>query len=240
MAPADRYLKAWDGFWEQSSGAEGEAFWDAGSALTAERDIRLLEPYADPRLPIADLGCGNGTQTRFLATRFAAAVGVDLSAAAVAHARRADPAQAAAYEQLDLTDGRAAHALHARLGDAHVYLRAVLHQSDPEDRPAVAASVAAVLGDTGRALVLEPTDGAEAVLHTIGPTPKLLRVREHDLRPGRVADGEVAELLRGAGLRILEQGATTLTMSEVRADGTPVGLPGRWFVAAKSEGRERV
>ncbi|MFD7031076.1 class I SAM-dependent methyltransferase [Streptomyces sp. NPDC059917] len=233
MAPSDRYLKAWDGFWEESSGAEGEAFWDAPAALTAERDLGLLEPYADPRLPIADLGCGNGTQTRFLATRFAAAIGVDFAEAAVAHARRADPARLASYERLDLTDAEAARALHDRLGDTHVYLRAVLHQSDPEDRPAVAASVAALLGDAGRALVLEPTDRAETVLHTLGPTPKLLRVRQHDLRPGRVVDGEVAELLRGAGLRILEQGPTVLAMSEVREDGTPVELPARWFVAVK-------
>ncbi|MET9698815.1 methyltransferase domain-containing protein [Streptomyces sp. NPDC006529] len=233
MALSDRYRTAWDGYWEQSSGAEGEPFWDAGAAVTAGRDIALLEPHADPALPIADLGCGNGTQTRFLATRFAAAVGVDLAAAAVAHARRADPAGVASYEQLDLTDGPGARALHARLGDAHVYLRAVLHQSDPEDRPAVAATVAALLGDRGRALVLEPTDEAEAVMRTVGPTPKLLRVREHDLRPGRVADGEVAELLRGAGLRILEQGSTALVMSEVRADGSPVELPARWFVAGR-------
>ncbi|MDJ0382978.1 class I SAM-dependent methyltransferase [Streptomyces sp. G-G2] len=233
MALSDRYRKAWDGFWEESDGTQGEPFWDAAPALTAERDLALLEPYADPRLPIADLGCGNGTQTRFLATRFARAIGVDLAGAAVAHARRADPGGVAEYEQLDLADAPGAHALHGRIGDTNVYLRAVLHQSDPEDRPAVAASVAALLGATGRALVLEPTDGAAAVLGSLGPTPKLLRVREHDLRPGRVADGEVAGLLRAAGLSVLAEGETSLTMSEVHADGTRVELPARWFVAAR-------
>lgn len=147
MTVSDRYRKAWDGYWEQSNGEPGEPFWDADASLTAERDIALLAPHADPALPLADLGCGNGTQTRHLATRFAVVVGVDLCAAAVAHARRADPAGTATYEQLNLADDSQAHALHDRLGDTHVYMRAVLHQSDPEDRPAVAACVATLVGD---------------------------------------------------------------------------------------------
>ncbi|EDX20780.1 class I SAM-dependent methyltransferase [Streptomyces sp. Mg1] len=157
MTVSDRYRTAWDGFWEQSSGEPGEAFWDADPALTARRDLDHLAPYADHSLPVADLGCGNGTQTRFLATRFARAVGVDLSAAAVAHARRADPDGAAAYEQLNLADPVQAEGLHERLGDTNVYMRAVLHQSDPEDRAAVAAAVARLVGAHGRALVLVPT-----------------------------------------------------------------------------------
>ncbi|MER6520611.1 MULTISPECIES: methyltransferase domain-containing protein [unclassified Streptomyces] len=238
MTVSDRYRKAWDGFWEQSNGEAGEAFWDADASLTAERDIALLTPHADPALPLADLGCGNGTQTRHLATRFAVVVGVDLCAAAVAHARRADPAGTATYEQLNLADDAQAHAFHDRLGDTHVYMRAVLHQSDPEDRPAVAASVATLVGDRGRALVLEPTGEAKAVLQdhaerTGGPSPKLRRVKEHDLRPGEVAEGEIAGLLRDAGLHVLDEGATALAMSENGADGTPVMLPARWFVAGR-------
>ncbi|MEU3908517.1 class I SAM-dependent methyltransferase [Streptomyces goshikiensis] len=238
MTVSDRYRTAWDGFWEQSSGEPGEAFWDADPALTARRDLDHLAPYADHSLPVADLGCGNGTQTRFLATRFARAVGVDLSAAAVAHARRADPDGAAAYEQLNLADPVQAGALHERLGDTNVYMRAVLHQSDPEDRPAVAAAVARLVGAHGRALVLEPTGEAKEVIAAIaaqpgGPSPKLRRVKEHDLRPGEVAEGEVAALLRAAGLTVLEEGATALAMSETRPDGSPVELPARWFVAGR-------
>lgn len=241
MTVSDRYRTSWDGFWEQSSGEPGEPFWDADPALTAALDLPRLTPYADPALPIADLGCGNGTQTRYLATRFPRAVGVDLSAAAVAHARRADPAGTAAYEQLNLADAdqAQARALHARLGDTHVYMRAVLHQSDPEDRPAVAAAVAALVGARGRALVLEPTGDAKRVIAAIaeqpgGPSPKLRRVKEHDLRPGEVAEGEVAALLRAAGLTVLEEGPTTLAMSENRADGSPVELPALWFVAGRT------
>ncbi|WP_411104851.1 methyltransferase domain-containing protein [Streptomyces sp. cmx-4-9] len=238
MTVSDRYRTAWDGFWEQSSGEQGEPFWDADPDLTARRDLEHLAPYADSSLPVADLGCGNGTQTRFLAGHFARAVGVDLSAAAVAHARRADPDGVAAYEQLNLADPAAAATLHERLGDTHVYLRAVLHQSDPEDRPAVAAAVARLVGARGRALVLEPTGEAKGVIAALaeqpgGPSSKLRRVKEHDLRPGEVAEGEVAGLLRAAGLTVFAEGATALAMSETRLDGSPVELPARWYVAGR-------
>ncbi|MEV7415472.1 class I SAM-dependent methyltransferase [Streptomyces sp. NPDC089919] len=238
MSVSDRYRTAWDGFWEQSSGEPGEPFWDADPALTAQRDLAHLTPHADDSLPVADLGCGNGTQTRYLATRFPAAVGVDLSAAAVAHARRADPAEVASYEQVNLADPVQTGALHDRLGDTNVYMRAVLHQSDPEDRPAVAAAVARLVGTRGRALVLEPTGEAKTVIAELaaqpgGPSPKLRRVKENDLRPGEVAEGEVADLLRAAGLTVLAEGSTALAMSEDGPDGAPVRLPARWFVAGR-------
>ncbi|MFD6420470.1 class I SAM-dependent methyltransferase [Streptomyces sp. NPDC060198] len=238
MTVSDRYRTAWEGFWEESSGDQGEPFWDADPALTARRDLEHLTPYADHSLPVADLGCGNGTQTRFLATRFTRAVGVDLSAAAVAHARRTDASGAATYEQLNLADPKETAALHERLGDTNVYMRAVLHQSDPEDRPAVAASVARLVGAHGRALVLEPTGRAKEVIAAVaaqpgGPSLKLRRVKEHDLRPGEVAEGEVAALLRAAGLTVLGEGVTALAMSETRPDGSRVELPARWFVAGR-------
>ncbi|MFF7361767.1 methyltransferase domain-containing protein [Streptomyces sp. NPDC008125] len=238
MTVSDRYRTSWEGFWEQDSGEQGEPFWDADPALTARRDLAYLTPYADPSLPVADLGCGNGTQTRFLATRFTPAVGVDLSAAAIAHARRADPSGAATYEQLNLADPVQTGALCERLGDTNVYMRAVLHQSDPEDRPAVAATVARLVGARGRALILEPTGQAKAVIAAVaaqpgGPSPKLRRVKENDLRPGEVAEGEVASLLRASGLTVLGEGATALAMSEMRPDGSRVELPARWFVAGR-------
>ncbi|WP_327268009.1 class I SAM-dependent methyltransferase [Streptomyces sp. NBC_01218] len=238
MTVSERYRTAWEGFWEQSSGEQGEPFWDADPALTARRDVEHLTPYADPSLPVADLGCGNGTQTRFLATRFTRAVGVDLSAAAVAHARRIDPSGVATYEQLNLADPVQAGALHERLGDSNVYMRAVLHQSDREDRPAVAAAVARLVGASGRALLLEPTGQVKEVIAAVaaqpgGPSLKLRRVKEHDLRPGEVAEGEIAALLGAAGLTVLAEGDTALAMSETRTDGSAVELPARWFVAGR-------
>ncbi|BFV60762.1 class I SAM-dependent methyltransferase [Kitasatospora sp. CMC57] len=233
MSTSQRYVRAWEGFWAENTGEPGEPFWDADPSLTAAPHTALLAAHADRTLPIVDLGCGNGTQTRYLAGHFPRAVGVDLSASAVAHARRADHDAVAEFEQLDLTDLVGV----GRLGEANVYVRAVLHQSDPDDRAPVAAAVALLLGRRGRGFVVEPTAAAKTVLQQAaerpgGPSEKLRQVRKHQLRPAEVAAGELPELLRGAGLEILDQGGTDLAMSERNPDGTRVALPADWFVVA--------
>ncbi|MER7723071.1 class I SAM-dependent methyltransferase [Streptomyces sp. NPDC096323] len=237
MDVSQRYREAWEGFWSATSDAPGEAIWDAAPALSAVPHSELLLPYADASLPVVDLGCGNGTQTRYLATRFARAIGVDLSHAAIAHARRADPEGVAEFAQLDLVDGDAVRALHERTGDVNVYMRAVIHQSEPEARPAVAAAVATLLGKRGRAFVAELTPASKVVLQQAsevpgGPPEKLRRVFEHGLKPASATEEEVPDLLRAAGLTTLDSGDTALPQTEYLPDGTRIDLPARWFVLA--------
>ncbi|MGV4984481.1 class I SAM-dependent methyltransferase [Streptomyces sp. NRAIS4] len=237
MNVSDNYRKAWESYWSETSDETGEAIWDSDPALTAEPHSALLLPHADPARTIVDLGCGNGTQTRFLATRFARAVGVDLSHAAVEHARRTTADDAVEFQQLDLTDSGAVRALHERLGDANVYMRAVIHQSEPEARPAVAAAVAEIIGTEGRAFVVELTSGSRDVLRRAasqegGPGPKLRRVFHHGLKPADADDEEIPRLLGEAGLKVLTEGGTTLPQTENLADGTRIDLPARWFVLA--------
>jgi SAM-dependent methyltransferase len=238
MTISEDYRNAWESYWRRTSGTPGEAIWDSDPSLTAVPHCELLLPHADAARAIVDLGCGNGTQTRYLATRFARAVGVDLSHAAVDHARRAaTDGPAVEFRQLDLTDTEAVRALHSRLGDSNVYMRAVLHQSEPAARPAVARAVAEIIGTRGRAFVVELTSGSREVLSRAaadpgGPPPKLRRVFEHGLKPADAPDEEVANLLREAGLEILAAGETTLPQTEYLADGTRLDLPARWFVLA--------
>ncbi|WP_406456922.1 class I SAM-dependent methyltransferase [Streptomyces sp. NBC_00876] len=237
MAVSQQYREAWEGFWSATSDAPGEAIWDAEPSLSAVPHSELLLPYADASLPVVDLGCGNGTQTRYLATRFARAIGVDLSPSAIGHARRADPEGIAEYAQLDLVDGDAVRALHERVGDANVYMRAVIHQSEPEARPAVAEAVATLLGERGRGFVAELTPASKAVLQQAsqgpdGPPVKLRRVYDHGLKPAGATDEEVPDLLRAAGLAILDSGDTALPQTETLPDGTRIDLPARWFVLA--------
>ncbi|WBO62784.1 class I SAM-dependent methyltransferase [Streptomyces camelliae] len=237
MNVSDNYRNAWERYWSETSDEAGEAIWDCDPALSAEPHSALLLPHADAERTIVDLGCGNGTTTRYLATRFARAVGVDLSHAAVEHARRATPDDTAEFQQLDLTDTGAVRALHEQLGDAHVYMRAVIHQSEPEARPAVAAAVAEIIGGAGRAFVVELTSGSRDVLRRAasqpgGPGPKLQRVFQHGLKPADADDEEIPKLLAAAGLRVLAEGETTLPQTEHLADGTRIDLPARWFVLA--------
>lgn len=243
MSVSDRYRRAWEGFWEDCSGEPGAPFWDAEAALTAAPHLKLLDPYVDRALPIVDLGCGNGTQTRFLATRFPLAVGVDLSAAAIAHARRLAQGHLVAggpeFETLNLADPDAVARLARRTGEANVYMRAVLHQSDGADRGAVAGAVAAFLGVHGRAFVVEPTAAARHVLRLVDdrpgePSEKLRQVRAHGLRPCEAPDGELAALFRRAGLEVLAEGDTGLAMNEHDGLGNRIELPARWFVLCRA------
>ncbi|MFE7568297.1 class I SAM-dependent methyltransferase [Streptomyces sp. NPDC057539] len=238
MDVSRRYRESWEGFWAATSDTPGEAIWDSDPSFTSVPDSELLLPYADATLPVVDLGCGNGTQTRYLATRFARAIGVDLSHAAIEHARHADTAGTAEFEQLDLVDLDAVRALRERTGDTNVYMRAVIHQSEPQDRRAVAAAVAELLGERGRAFVVELTSASKAVLQRAaaepgGPPPKLRRVFDHGLKPAGAGDEEVPELLRAAGLRILADGDTALVQTEQMRDGTRIELPSRWYVLAR-------
>ncbi|MFI2345952.1 class I SAM-dependent methyltransferase [Streptomyces sp. NPDC019443] len=239
MNVPEDYRNAWESYWRETTDAPGEAIWDSDPSLTAEPHTELLLPYVDTALPIVDLGCGNGTQTRHLAGRFAKAVGVDLSHAAIEHARRADAAGVAEFEQLDLVDGAAVRELHRRLGDCHIYMRAVIHQSRPENRAAVADAVAELVGTRGRAFVVELVSASREVLRQAaegpdGPPPKLRRVFAHGLKPADASDEEVPALLAEAGLDIFTSGDTALAQTEYLADGTRIELPARWFVAGRS------
>lgn len=239
MSDSTSYVNAWETFWRDTSDAPGEAIWDSDPSLAAEPHVEFLAPHADVSLPIVDLGCGNGTQTRYLAGRFARAMGVDLSHAAIEHARRADAAGVAEFRQLNLVDTAAVRDLHTSLGDTNVYMRAVIHQSEPKDRPAVAEAVAELIGKRGRAFVAELTAESKRVLQEVvqgpgGPPPKLARVFAHGLKPAEAEDREVPELFRALGLDVLAHGYTELPQTEYRADGSRIDLPAQWLVLGRT------
>ncbi|MCM2422442.1 MULTISPECIES: class I SAM-dependent methyltransferase [unclassified Streptomyces] len=230
------YTQAWESFWRDAPATSGAVFWDADASLTAALQLPLFEPYFDAGLPVVDFGCGNGTQTRYLAERYDRVVGVDLSEAAVGHARRADPHGVAEYQQLNGADAAATRRLHAEIGDANVYMRGVLHQCEPADRAPLVEGIAALLGERGRVFAVELAAAAKGVLLGIaqgpgGPPPKLGAVFAHGLTPGEVADEAVPGYFRAAGLELLAGGEQPLTTTEFRTDGTRIELPSNWLVA---------
>ncbi|MFF9127794.1 class I SAM-dependent methyltransferase [Streptomyces sp. NPDC014889] len=237
MSVTSRYRQAWEAFWNEAPEEPGAVFWDAEPEVTAQLHLPLLRPHlADPALPLVDLGCGNGTQTRFLAERLGHVVGVDIAVAAVQRARRGDRAGRAAYRVLDAADKSEAETLHTELGDANVYMRGVLHQCEPDDRQALADGIAALVGTRGRALLVELSESARPVLGRLardpsGPPPKLAPVLRHGIAPGEVADAAVPEYLRSAGLTVLADGEIPLTTTEFTRDGARVELPSKWLVA---------
>lgn len=239
MSVTNGYREAWEGFWSEAPGEPGGVFWDAEPALTAGPHLALFEPHlTDPGLPMVDLGCGNGTQTRFLADRFPHVVGTDLSAAALEHARRADPAGQAVYRELDAVDKTGTQTLHTELGDANVYMRGVLHQARPDDRQLLVNGIATLVGERGRAFLVELSENAKPVLMGLaqnpdGPPPKLAPVFRHGIAPGEVADAAIPEYLRSAGLTVLASGEMPLITTEYAPDGTRIELPSKWLVAGR-------
>ncbi|KAA6213068.1 class I SAM-dependent methyltransferase [Streptomyces albofaciens JCM 4342] len=236
MTGSSQYLRAWEGFWRDAPEGEGEVFWDSDPSLTAELHLPLFAAHFDAALPVVDLGCGNGTQTRFLARHYPRAVGVDLSAAAVAHARAGDPAGVAEYRRLDAADPAAVRALHGELGDVNVYLRGVLHQCASEDRPLIVANIATLLGRRGRIFAVEPAEASRDVFASLarrpeGPPGKLRAVLAHGIAPGEMADSVVPGLLAGHGLREIASGRLPLMTTEYLADGSRIEIPTNWLVA---------
>ncbi|WP_031475738.1 class I SAM-dependent methyltransferase [Streptomyces bicolor] len=240
MSVTSRYREAWEGFWREAPEEPGAVFWDAEPALTAGRHLALFEAHlADPGLPMVDLGCGNGTQTRFLADRFTHVLGADLSAAALDHARRADPAGQAAYRLFDAVEKAEAETLHAELGDANVYMRGVLHQAEPDDRQLMVNGIATLVGERGRAFLVELSESAKPVLMGLaqgpaGPPPKLAPIFRHGIAPGEVADAAVPEYLRAAGLTVLASGELPLVTTEHGPNGARIELPSKWAVVGRT------
>ncbi|NSL42684.1 class I SAM-dependent methyltransferase [Streptomyces sp. 8P21H-1] len=239
MSVTSRYRDAWEGFWREAPAGQGAVFWDAAPAVTARVHLALFEPHLTaPGLPLVDLGCGNGTQTRFLADRYPRVVGADLSAAALDHARLADPAGQASYRLFDAAERAEAEMLHAELGDANVYVRGVLHQCEEGDRQALVDGIATLVGDRGRAFLVEPSEAAGVVLRGLarepgGPPAKLAPVFRHGIAPGEVADAAVPGYLRAAGLVVLAEGGLPLVTAERGADGSAIELPSRWVVVRR-------
>src|SRR5436309_13736604 len=85
-----RYPDQWDSYWRSvhRTGRGGEVLWDNVPERASAEDLKRFMPYMDPALPLLDLGCGNGRQSRFLCRHFPRVVGADVSPAALELARR--------------------------------------------------------------------------------------------------------------------------------------------------------
>jgi SAM-dependent methyltransferase len=227
----------WESFWQGLR--DGTALWDADPALVAAAHLPLFRPYFDPDLPVVDLGCGNGTQTRFLATRFERVLGVDIAESAITLAREANPAPNVAYQVLDLLDPESVTAFRARVGDANVYLRADLHQLPWTRRWQAARSLAQLTGTRGHVFIHELTarsiDAVAEVLTQSGPMPpevdRLVRHFRFGERGGVPNDAELEDLVRGAGFDVLVADDVALPTVATLPDGTRLDLPTRYIVA---------
>ncbi len=224
---------AWERWWSGVNGAPGEIVWDANeSDLTAD-----LEVFADAftlDLPVVDLGCGDGRQTRFLARRFDTVVGLDISPAAIDRARAAENPPNVSYRVLDARSPDAAGRLHAELGDANVYVRGVLQALVAADRPDAIRSIAALIGRTGTlfAKELPPQAGAYFAeqVQRHGMWPELERVMRL-IPPGQITEQELASLFSPDRFEVIATGASHIRTINVLPDGDPIRVPAIYLLA---------
>ena len=238
MASANRYATSWENFWSTSTGAPGEIFWDADPAHAAQQDLALFRGHVDPQLPLIDLGCGNGTQTRFLADHFARVIGTEIAPAAVEIARTKNAAPNVSYRVLDVLSPVAAQVLHKEIGDANVYMRAVLHQLSPADHATAIQNIGWLLGTKGTLYLIELSSAAEPyfaqLITQYGPPPGLARVFQHEITPGMVNEKDLDVLFPPNRFTLLSTGKSHIHTVHTLPTGEVVRVPAFYAILRRS------
>lgn len=142
----------WESYWSRvrKDGIQRRVFWDSPPERASKEDLLRFQPYFSPTLPLLDLGCGNGRQTRFLARHFQKVIGVDVAQSAVDLAKSTTVDENnVEYRVFDGTDTESALRLHGEFGDLNIYMRGVLHLVRVHDRPKLIESLEILLGEKG-------------------------------------------------------------------------------------------
>lgn len=229
------YKESWDSYWRDVTPRPGVAFWDSMPDQAVKRELPLFRDAFDLHLPLIDVGCGNGTQTRGLADAFARVIGVDVSEEALRGARVHHAAANVEYRALDLLDEPAVCALHAEFGDANLYLRGVLHQLRAEHRMPAVRNLSVLLGERGQVFLVELAPAAQHLLASLAerfgaPPIKLQRVLSHGIVPAMLRTGDIPELFHQAGFVLRTQGSTTVVTTQALPTGEVIEVPCDYFL----------
>jgi SAM-dependent methyltransferase len=254
-APRDHHV-AWDRFWSsvKTTGATGDVLWDSGSDHEMQGYVHRLHQHLDPRLPVVDIGCGNGSFTRQLAAHFPHAMGVDVSAHAV---RRALSESAGLANVSYLVRDMTAPGAGGRLGEelrllgwgagagANVFIRGVLHVLGERDRHALAENVRAIAGADGRVFLAETDfqgNAVEYVSHlgaTLRSIPSPLEGAIRGLpMPGRFGPKERNLAFPAGRWELIEDGPTTIETMPLSHPTRADLIPG-YFAVLKARNWEK-
>ncbi len=228
--------EAWNRYWSgvTSTGVGGDVLWDSAELTETSNYRPLIDEYFDPAIPVIDVGCGNGSFTRYLADLFPVTVGVDLSISAVQLARRqSQDRPGMSFHQLDATVPGATAQLAARYGPANVFVRGVFHILNPQARAELARNLLPLIGDKGRVLLVE-TDyrgSSLAYLAALGATardiPAPLERAIRDIpRPGHFGADERHAAFPIADWQTLTDGPTVIQTIPLRAGTRHEEIPG--------------
>jgi ketosteroid isomerase-like protein/SAM-dependent methyltransferase len=240
MTTINRYATSWESFWGSTTGTAGEVFWDADPIHASQQDLALFREYFDPRLPLIDLGCGNGTQARFLANHFKSVIGTEIAPAAVSLARKTNGAANITYRLLDMLHPDKAQRLHDDIGDANLYMRAVLHQLSPTDHATAVQSIERLLGATGTLYLIELSSAAEPyfarLIQQYGPPPGLARVFQHQITPGMLHERDLQSLFPPNRFTLLATGSSQIRTVHTLPTDEVVEVPAFYAILRRQEG----
>ncbi|EPD97326.1 class I SAM-dependent methyltransferase [Streptomyces albus] len=240
---------SWEEYWHGvRTGRLEEPPWNWDPERAADCYLSQREALGDafdPSLLLIDLGCGDGSLTRYLARTHTRVLGVDVSESALDQARRQNPAPNVRYQRFDITDEAAARELHRRQGDAHIHLRGVVHSIAPADRKAALASLAVLAGESGTVFDIELSpalDAAQAeTVRAHGQLPdRMEHVGDSGLRAQRLTASELAELYEGAGFAVRAGGEYSGRSSMRMPDGSCFVYPMVYVLAVPAHSTGRV
>jgi 2-polyprenyl-3-methyl-5-hydroxy-6-metoxy-1,4-benzoquinol methylase len=163
-------MNDWESYWKdiRETGVNGQVFWDSVVERAALEDLGRFKDHINGELPLLDLGCGNGRQTRFLAHHFKKVIGVDVSPSAVRLAElETTEENNIEYRVFDGVDTANAHSLHDEFGDLNIYMRGVLHMIKRRDRAKFVESLEILLGERGVLYQIELPTKAILYLRTL-------------------------------------------------------------------------
>jgi SAM-dependent methyltransferase len=234
------YDRHWEKFWKTvgKTGQDGEVVWDARPEIAAAEDLPRFQSYMDTTVPILDLGCGNGRQSRYLAQYFDKVIGADVAPSAIELARQETKNETnVVYRVLDATRPEQAEAFHAEFGDVNVYIRTVMHVIQKVDRPKFVQSLKTLLGERGVLYQIELSSQALNYFRSLPAKgrmdlpPLIERVVEHGVVPVGYEVEERTGLFSDSEWELLKEGTDVTVKTIPIAQGMEGTVPASYLIA---------
>lgn len=232
------YGQQWDGFYASlGAGGTGTALWDVEPGRAVACDYPLFAGHFAETLPIVDFGCGTGRQTAFLGRIHGRTTGLDVSSEAIRLARASCSQEGIDFLTIDEADPEYFRRIHARLGDAHVYMRGVLHQVRPEDVAQLVTALHTLLGVRGRLFFTEVSSTVRTYLTSestrFSQLPGLMqRTLISRLPPRGLLLDDFPGIFPGNQFQVLDSGESQLNTNIVFGKEKPIRIPAVYGVMA--------